>query len=177
MLAGLMRRMRPRRPILSSPTLGFSCRTTPGEPLAILVFIRYALKHFRWDRRDVKRQRQPLCDSREGREALRAALLAVLSNPWIDAGWDPASPAKEVLLGVISSDIRLAMRALRDYTEALNLPLVTPESRVPGEPNVALIRVGLLMPPTWAAAAAERPPRFQKRETPGCFRTCRGGCT
>ena len=36
----------------------------------------------------------------------------------------------QVLLGVVSSDARLAVRALRDWTAELGLPFVVPESRV-----------------------------------------------
>lgn len=55
------------------------------------------------------------------------------------AGWDPARAPREVLLGVVASDVRLALRALRDYSAALGLPAATPESRVPGHPALPSI--------------------------------------
>ena len=43
--------------------------------------------------------------------------------PYTPAGWNPeAAEAPEVLLGVLASDVRLAVRALRDYCQALGLP-------------------------------------------------------
>ena len=57
------------------------------------------------------------------------------------AGWDPDAAAQpEVLLGVLSGDVRLAVRALRDWCAALGLPYTVPESRAAGAPNVAAIR-------------------------------------
>ena len=55
----------------------------------------------------------------------------------------------QVLLGVVSSDIRLAVRSLRDYTQALELPFIQPESRV---------RTTLLMP------SLSRMPRCPSRQ-------------
>lgn len=50
------------------------------------------------------------------------------SNP--SYGWVPDSDDPDVLLGVVSSDVRLAMRAYRDWCGALNLEFVAPEIRV-----------------------------------------------
>ena len=44
------------------------------------------------------------------------------------------------MLGILSSDVRWAVRALRDWTEAFELPFVPPVSRVPGVPSVAQVR-------------------------------------
>lgn len=51
-------------------------------------------------------------------------------SAWPAASWDPAIQPPSVLLGIVSSDVRLAMRALRDYLAALHLPFVAPTSRV-----------------------------------------------
>lgn len=51
------------------------------------------------------------------------------SSPSIDAGWNPASN-KDVLLGVVASDVRLGLRALRDWCQALQLPYVHPDCKV-----------------------------------------------
>lgn len=100
---------------------------------------------------------QPLLDSPGSRAALRDALLAAAAAPrpavgW--AGWAEGSPAEaaassssaaaaaahsdgtagrgvpEVLLGIVAGDVRLAVRSLRDYCQALGLPFLPPESRV-----------------------------------------------
>lgn len=47
--------------------------------------------------------------------------------PHAPAGWNPDTSAcspgmPEVLLGVVASDVRLAVRSLRDYCQALGLP-------------------------------------------------------
>jgi hypothetical protein len=54
---------------------------------------------------------------------------AAYVEPWPDAGWVPhLNP--DVLLGVVAGDARLAVRALRDWCGALELPFVTPECKV-----------------------------------------------
>ena len=76
---------------------------------------------------------QPLLATAAARQRLRDALLTAAASPRPAASLNPAaSPAPEVLLGVVASDVRLAMRALRDYCEALGLPFQVPESRVSG---------------------------------------------
>jgi hypothetical protein len=76
----------------------------------------------------------PMLSSSETRQALRQALLTVASAPWPPANWTPGrhadANASGVLLGVIASDVRLAVRSLRDYCEALGVPFVAPESRI-----------------------------------------------
>ena len=64
------------------------------------------------------------------------------SNPGI--GWDSDSPA--LMLGILASDVRLGMRALRDWTQAFGLPMLTPEIRVRGVLLCAasLVQVALL---------------------------------
>lgn len=52
------------------------------------------------------------------------------TNAWPEAGWDPAAQPSTMMLGVLSSDVRMAVRALRDYADALNLEFVMPKSRV-----------------------------------------------
>ena len=43
--------------------------------------------------------------------------------PHAAAGWNPdGAEQPEVLLGVVASDVRLAVRSLRDYCQALGLP-------------------------------------------------------
>lgn len=46
------------------------------------------------------------------------------------AGWDPAAQPSSLMMGVLSGDVRLAVRALRDYTGALSAEFVMPMSRV-----------------------------------------------
>lgn len=52
------------------------------------------------------------------------------AEPHVPSGWDPSRQPAEVLLGVLASDVRLAVRSLRDYCQALGLPFAAPESRV-----------------------------------------------
>lgn len=59
-------------------------------------------------------------------------LQVAVSHPAPAEGWDPSLQPPEILLGILSSDIRLAVRALRDWTNALHLPFVIPKSRVRG---------------------------------------------
>lgn len=71
---------------------------------------------------------------------LASLLLCRLPLP-LPPGWDPSAPTAEVLLGILSGDVRLAVRALRDYTDALGLPFYMPEPRVPGQTSLAAIQV------------------------------------
>jgi hypothetical protein len=65
-------------------------------------------------------------------------LLKAYSQPYIPDGWNPAvSKTPEVLLGFIASEPRLAIRALRDWCQALGLPYVLPDCRVAGASSVA----------------------------------------
>lgn len=59
-------------------------------------------------------------------------MQVAVSHPAPTEAWDPANNPPEILLGILSSDIRLAVRALRDWTNALSVPFVTPKSRVRG---------------------------------------------
>ncbi len=57
-------------------------------------------------------------------------MQVVATNAAPSEGWDPSIQPPEILLGVLSSDIRLAVRALRDWANALHVPFVIPTSRV-----------------------------------------------
>ena len=58
-----------------------------------------------------------------------------MSEPNIEAGWSPQTP--DVLLGFMSSDVRLGVRALRDWTERFDAEYIVPEVRVcPMEPSM-----------------------------------------
>lgn len=59
---------------------------------------------------------------------MREALQCVMAEPNAEAGWSPQTP--EILLGVLSSDVRLGLRALRDWTDTVNADYVIPEVRV-----------------------------------------------
>eukprot|EP00877_Chromochloris_zofingiensis_P015163 jgi/Chrzof1/9900/Cz04g20050.t1 len=61
------------------------------------------------------------------------------SSPSIDAGWNPASN-KDVLLGVVASDVRLGLRALRDWCQALQLPYVHPDCKVTGAASLSAVQ-------------------------------------
>ena len=57
-------------------------------------------------------------------------MQVVAANPAPAEAWDPSVQPPEILLGVLSSDIRLAVRALRDWTSALKVQFILPKSRV-----------------------------------------------
>lgn len=79
----------------------------------------------------------PMLSSLENRQALRNALLLVAAHPWAPAGYTSDTG---VLLGVVASDVRLGVRSLRDYCDALGLNFVMPTSRVPNAPTLPMIR-------------------------------------
>lgn len=58
---------------------------------------------------------------------MRDALLEVAGTPREDIGWDPRQA--NIIFGIVSSDIRLAVRALRDYTDVFGVPFEVPEVR------------------------------------------------
>jgi hypothetical protein len=64
--------------------------------------------------------------TKESREELKSAFCTAIQTRNDAIGWNgPASST--VLLGILSSDIRMALRSLRDYTEALGVEYVLPE--------------------------------------------------
>ena len=69
-------------------------------------------------------------DSASERQHLRDALETVAQHPLPGIGWDPGAAERDLLVGVLASDVRLAVRALRDWTQALHVPFVVPTSRV-----------------------------------------------
>lgn len=76
-------------------------------------------------------------DRSDGTEA------AASSSGAAGAGQVAAGQGSEVLLGVVAGDIRLGVRAFRDWCWALGLPYVKPESRVDGVPQIKDIRGGV----------------------------------
>lgn len=102
---------------------------------------------------------QPFLNDRASRQRLRDALLVAAAAPHVPAGWNPSSSGSgggdsssssgdsnrsssggsggvpEVLLGVLASDVRLAVRALRDYTQALGLPSLVSERELARAPE------------------------------------------
>ena len=78
-------------------------------------------------------------DSKD-RQALRQALLTVASQPWPQASYSPDQESRSILIGVMSSDIRLAVRSLRDYCFALELPFLLPESMITTAPILSSIK-------------------------------------
>ncbi|KAL3153089.1 hypothetical protein ABBQ38_012107 [Trebouxia sp. C0009 RCD-2024] len=81
---------------------------------------------------DIRGQAGKMTADVQARQLLRQAVQVAVSHPAPAEGWDPSIQPSEVLLGILSSDIRLAVRALRDWTSALHLPFVIPKSRVEG---------------------------------------------
>ena len=53
-----------------------------------------------------------------------------MQHAWPEAGWDPAAWPAPLMLGVLSGDVRLAVRALRDYAQALGFAFLMPQSKV-----------------------------------------------
>lgn len=64
--------------------------------------------------------------TKASRDKLRQAFYAAIETSDESIAWKGPSQSP-VLLGVLSSDIRLALRSLRDYTEALGVTYIVPE--------------------------------------------------
>eukprot|EP00890_Picochlorum_soloecismus_P002793 jgi/Picsp_1/3514/NSC_06352-R1_hypothetical protein CHLNCDRAFT_133204 [Chlorella variabilis] len=79
--------------------------------------------------------------TRESRHDLKEAFLKAARTPHPSSGWSPmldqassgtdhqGSSQGVILLGVVASDVRYAVRSLRDYCNALNIPFVAPVPR------------------------------------------------
>ncbi|KAI8110212.1 hypothetical protein M9435_001891 [Picochlorum sp. BPE23] len=67
--------------------------------------------------------------SKTSREVIRNAFFEAIQSRNDEIQWNPAS--SPVLLGILASDVRLAMRSLRDYTAALSVEFVPPDSTIP----------------------------------------------
>lgn len=113
------------------------------------------LKQFNSD--DMKAQRSPATAtglSSQQRKELKQAVLMATTHAWPEAGWDPAAQPSTLMLGVLSGDVRLAVRALRDYAHALGFEFVTPQSRVPGIAQLSSIRGGVYIKANVATRSA-----------------------
>lgn len=64
--------------------------------------------------------------TKASRDKLREAFYAAIETPNESIAWKGPSQSA-VLLGILSSDIRLALRSLRDYTQAMGVAYVLPE--------------------------------------------------
>jgi hypothetical protein len=92
---------------------------------------------------DATGRSQPMLNNPSFRTSLKNALLNAIKHPYTPAAWNPATP--DILLGVLSSDVRLAVRSLRDYCKALKIPFIPPESRVPGIKAAPMITGGVFI--------------------------------
>ncbi|GAX81350.1 hypothetical protein CEUSTIGMA_g8781.t1 [Chlamydomonas eustigma] len=95
-----------------------------------------------------------LTSSREGREELREIIMAIYSSrpsttPPGDTNYTPvtSNDAEDttlrsdlLLLGIMASDVKMAMRGFRDWCQALNLDYVLPENRVPGSLSLSEVK-------------------------------------
>lgn len=61
---------------------------------------------------------------------MRNGMQVAATHAWPEAGWDPAARPSPLMLGVLSGNVRLAVRALRDYAQALGFEFAIPQSRV-----------------------------------------------
>ncbi|WIA31812.1 hypothetical protein OEZ86_002679 [Tetradesmus obliquus] len=95
------------------------------------------LKEF--TRMEIKGTAQQYLGSASGRAQLRDALMLVYSQPCVEEAW-ACEPPPDVLMGVVASDSRLGVRALRDWCEALGLPYLQPENRVQGAASIAAVQ-------------------------------------
>lgn len=77
---------------------------------------------------DVQGQAEAITASAEERQKLRLALLSVRNAPEPEFGWNPDAP--DLMMGLLASDVRLGVRALRDWTQAMQVAFKMPESRV-----------------------------------------------
>lgn len=78
--------------------------------------------------------------NKEQRGLLRDALMTVYSTPNVGSAWNPTAPDVMVLMGIMASDVRLAVRGLRDWCDALGLEYVAPEVKVPGASSLAEVQ-------------------------------------
>lgn len=80
-------------------------------------------------------------DSREKREELRDLLLRAYRAPYPEAGWSGGcNGTSTVLIGLMASDIKMGLRALRDYCEALEVEFMLPEVKVAGATSLAQVQ-------------------------------------
>ncbi|KAK9840842.1 hypothetical protein WJX81_008459 [Elliptochloris bilobata] len=77
-------------------------------------------------------------DSAGKRATLRDALLTVAAAPHAACSWDPRVRPSGVLLGVLASDVRLAVRALRDFCAALDTEFLLPQPDAAGATLAAM---------------------------------------
>jgi hypothetical protein len=71
---------------------------------------------------------QPMVATKAARDKLRAAVLLAYSSPHPPANWMSAEETG-LLMGITASEARLAVRALRDWCQALDVPFFLPDVR------------------------------------------------
>ena len=76
-------------------------------------------------RADFRRNTSSYLATRDARQTLRDAFFHATTHKNDDINWNPET--SPILLGILSSDVRLAIRSLRDYTGAMNADFVLPE--------------------------------------------------
>lgn len=112
---------------------GRVCAVLCCAPSAIIIIIAHAavqawalLREF--NQADAKGIAATYTADAAARGRLRGALRVARECSNTEVGWDADSPS--LMLGVLASDVRLGMRALRDWTQAMGMPALTPEIRV-----------------------------------------------
>jgi hypothetical protein len=124
---------------LPNPISTLVCHRTPGlQGTSAVVFVEFPSHNslqawaflYDFNKQDAAGLGRPYTSTPQAREKLRRAVLTVAHNSLPDVGWNVEEGHKELLIGVLGSDIRLAVRALRDWARALNVAFVQPESRV-----------------------------------------------
>ena len=81
-----------------------------------------------FNKHDVRGTSSAMTADRQQRRSLKDALLCIRRHAAPDVAWDPADP--DLLLGILATDIRLGVRALRDWTQAMEVTFTLPDSRV-----------------------------------------------
>jgi len=100
----------------------------------------------------------PALQSKESRAAVRESLMRALGTPHVPAGWDPAQGG--LLLGIVAGDVRIGIRALRDWCQALGLEFAQPEaSPAPPGARPPPAPPGPAGPASQAAGGGSLPPR------------------
>ncbi|KAF8070989.1 hypothetical protein HT031_001070 [Scenedesmus sp. PABB004] len=114
-----------------------SAPSAPGASPPEVLTAWAALKAF--TAAEFRGQAQAYLGSAASRAQLRDALMLAYARPCPEEAWTPAT-RPEVLLGVVASEARLAVRALRDWCGALGLEFVQPECKVEGAAGLAAVR-------------------------------------
>lgn len=145
-----MRRCTPAKPVIACRSAGQAFSAPSTSDLDPELFAKWKMLR-KFTIMNARGNSLEYTASREKRQELGAALLDVYAKPNPEFGWSPVPVDPEqgqeqppVMMGVCASNIRTAVRAYRDWCQALGVEFVMPVPRTDsGDTSLAAMQGGV----------------------------------